>query len=49
MRNFDAFANIGEHRRMFADYVTRTDGSKTNRARYAFAGMTFAGIDRAVF
>ena len=28
MRNFDAFANIGEHRRMFADDVTRTDGSK---------------------
>ena len=49
MRNFDTFANIGEHRRVFADDVARAHGCETNGARHAFAGVTFAGIDRAVF
>ena len=49
MRNFDAFANIGEHRGMFADDVTRPDGCETNGARHALPGVAFAGIDSAVF
>jgi hypothetical protein len=30
MRDFNTFANIGEHRRMFADDVTRAHGGKAN-------------------
>lgn len=49
MRNLDAFPNIGEHRRMFADDIARADGSKTNRAGNTFTGVPFTGVDRAVF
>lgn len=48
MGNFDTFADISEHRRMFADDVARANGSKTNSTRNAFAGMAFAAIDGAV-
>jgi hypothetical protein len=41
MRDFNTFANIGKHRRMFADDIPRADGGKANGARNAFAGVAF--------
>ncbi|STB68269.1 Uncharacterised protein [Citrobacter freundii] len=49
MRDLNALANIGKHRGMLTNDISRPHRGKTDRTGYALTGVTFTRIDGTLF